>query len=226
MNENTRYFQIGFKRCGTTALSCFFERNGIPAVHFDNGKLGRRMQRNQAEGIPLLSGYERYDAFTNMEYVDRKNWFDGFRCWRELMETYGNSRFILNTRNKDNWLRSMAALGQGRRSLKQDYYRARYCTNDPARLAEIWSRDWDDHHREVLAGIPAERLLVFDIEADPAEQLCEFSGLPASGARYWTVENPTLNPLGAAVAHCLPVSLKRAVPSRIRLSIKRRLRRQ
>ena len=226
MNENTRYFQIGFKRCGTTALSCFFERNGIPAVHFDDGKLGRRMQRNQAEGIPLLSGYERYDAFTNMEYVDRKNWFDGFRCWRELMETYGNSRFILNTRNKDNWLRSMAALGQGRRSLKQEYYRARYCTNDPARLAEIWSRDWDDQPPGGLGGDTGGAAAGVRHRGRPGRAAVRVFRATGIGARYWTMENPTLNPLGAAVAHCLPVSLKRAVPSRIRLSIKRRLRRQ
>ena len=38
------------------------------------------MQRNLAEGRPLLEGYDgRYRAFTNMEYVAGREWFEGFR---------------------------------------------------------------------------------------------------------------------------------------------------
>ena len=226
MNQRARYFQIGFKRCGTTSLSCFFNRNGIRAVHFDWGRLGRRMQRNRADGLPLLSGYERYDAFTNMEYSSPGDWFDGFRCWPELMETYADSRFILNTRDRERWLRSMLPRADGRRSWKTDYHEARYGTSDPVALAEIWSRDWDDYHREVMAGIPAERLLVFDIESDPPERLCEFVGLPETAARHWTLENPTLNPVAAAVAGKIPVPVKRVVPPWIVLPVKKRLRRR
>lgn len=52
MAGRPRYFQIGFHRCGTTSLWRFFERNGIPTVHFDKGNLARRMRDNIEAGGP------------------------------------------------------------------------------------------------------------------------------------------------------------------------------
>ena len=39
-----KYFQIGFKRCGTTSLAAFFNRSGIPCAHWDRGRLGVESQ--------------------------------------------------------------------------------------------------------------------------------------------------------------------------------------
>ncbi len=225
MGEGIRYFQIGFKKCGTTSLACFFDRNGIRAVHFDWGQLGRRMERNRDAGVPLLTGYERYDAFTNMEYSAPDGWFDGFRCWPELMECYADSHFILNTRSLDNWLKSMLPRDPGKRSWRTKYFEARWGTSDPVELSEIWTREWEEHHSQVRAGIPSERLLVFDIERDPPERLCDFIGLPHSAARHWRVENPTMHRWGAWAAARIPVPVKRVVPVEVVLSAKRLLRR-
>ena len=226
MDEPTKYFQIGFKRCGTTSIAAFFNRNGIPAVHFDWGRLGRTMERNLGEGLPLLRGYERFDAFTHMEYSAPHAWFDGFRRWPELMETYGNSRFILNTRSREGWIRSMLPNNPERRYWRMDYFEARWGTSDPDELAELWSRDWDEHHRGVMAGIPEDRLLVFDIERDSPELLCDFIGLPSSSARHWTRENARLHPLAARLASKIPVPVKRMLPDRMVRPIKRGLRRR
>ena len=226
MEERTRYFQIGFKKCGTTSLWAFFNRNGIPAVHFDWGRLGRRMQANQAQGLPLVAGYEAYHAFTNMEYSTPHDWFDGFRCWPELLETYPNSLFILNTRDRENWVRSMLPSDPNRRYWRMDYFEARWGTSEPAVLADIWKEDWDEHHRGVMAGIPRERLLVFDVEADSAERLCDFIGLPASAACHWNRENPRMHPWAAWAASRVPVPVKRRVPHWLARSVKRGLRRR
>ena len=222
MSGPRKIFQIGFQRCGTTAITRFFQRNGVAAIHYDGGRLGRRMARNLADGLPLISGYERYTVFTNMEYSERDHWFEGFRYWRALMTTYEDSRFILNIRDRERWCRSLFALGHANPDVMLPYFRARYGTAKFETLAEIWRCDWDSHHRDVIAGIPPERLLVFNIEKDPPTLLARFAGLPDQAAAVWTMENPTLTPAVAAVVRRVPRSIKRAVPDWIKLPVKRR----
>ena len=102
-----RFFQIGFKRCGTTAVALFFNRCGIPCVHHDKGRLARRMRDNLAAGRAPLDGYDRrYAAFTNIDFQTPTDHFDGFRHFGALLAAYGG-RCILNTRPVDNWLRSV-----------------------------------------------------------------------------------------------------------------------
>ena len=219
--EQLKYFQIGFKKCGTTSIAAFFDRSGIPAVHYDRGKLGRRMQLNFSQGLPLISGYEQYDVITNMEYLSRTDWFDGFRHYEALMQEYEDSRFILNTRGKESWLKSMIALGESKPGVMAAYYHNRYGTNDVAELTQIWSADWDSHHHEVISRIPADRLLVFNIETDSPEILCDFAELPRSMARHYSRENPTMNRFGKIVARCLPLAFKRTIPNPIKMPVKR-----
>ena len=89
-----RYFQIGFMKCGTTSIAAFFNRNGIPCVHYDQGRLGRTMQRNQLRGIPLLTGYDdRYQAFTNMEYFTARDDFAGYKLYPEIMQARLYAKF-------------------------------------------------------------------------------------------------------------------------------------
>ena len=93
MSETTRYFQIGFRKCGTTSIAAFFNRNGIPCIHHDRGHLGCRMQQNLRQGAPLLAGYdEQYRAFANMEYYFADGYFEGYKLYRELMESYEDSK--------------------------------------------------------------------------------------------------------------------------------------
>ena len=79
-----RFFQIGFRRCGTSAFAAFFNRSGIPCVQHDHGRLARRMRDNLARGARALEGYEHYRAFTNMDYIAEDDWFDGVRQYRAL----------------------------------------------------------------------------------------------------------------------------------------------
>ena len=219
-----RFFQIGFPRCGTTALAAFFERSGIPCVHSDRGRLARRMRENMARGRPPLDGYERYRAFTNMDFIAADDFFDGFRHHRALDAAYGG-RFILNTRPVEHWLRSFTAHNARRGpGVAAAHALARFGTADPARVAAGWRALWEEHHRRVKAELAPERLLVFDIESDPPERLCDFAGLPRACARHWRLENPTMGPFGNTLARLAPRGLKRAIPERLRRAAKRGLR--
>ena len=217
-------FQIGFHRCGTTALAEFFERCGLPCVHYDRGRLGRRMRDNLAAGRPPLAGYERYRAFANMQYEAGADYFDGMLRFRELDAAY-DALFVLNTRPLENWLQSLAVHYARRpRRLGLPCLQARFGITDPAQVAEGWRALREEHHRRVCAELPPERVLVFDIESDPPQRLCDFIGAPRSFARHYQVENPSLNRWGEALAACLPFALKRALPERLKLPVKRMLR--
>lgn len=191
MSNSQRIFQIGFRKCGTTSLACFFNRNGIPAVHWDDGDLARRMRNNLQAGRRILHGYdERYHAFTDMEFNDPDDYFEGFKHYREMMRDYPDARFILNVRNRDDWLLSMRRWAT--REGMGDYLRHRYGSASMRRFARELALDWDAHLRSVVASIPATRLLVFDIAADSPEKLCRFLGLPPSAGRHYTREHRSL----------------------------------
>ncbi len=215
------FFQIGFQRCGTTAIALFFNRSGIPAVHFDRGRLAQRMRANLAAGERPLAGYdERYRAFTNMNWNSADDFFDAFKHYGELRAAYGG-RFILNTRPPEHWVRSVMAhkARRGRREMTAQY-ELRFGTADPARVRQCLLRDWEEHHRRVVAEIPADELLVFDIEADPPERLSDFVGVPRACARYYTRQNATMSVFGNLLAKAMPVAVKERVPQRFKRPVK------
>ena len=219
-----RFFQIGFRRCGTTALAAFFNRCGIPCVHHDKGRLARRMRDNLAAGRAPLDGYDhRYAAFTNIDFQTPTDHFDGFRHFDALRAAYGG-RCILNTRPVDHWLESV--MRNAAHPRRRAAYRARFGTDDPREVAGHWRAAWEEHHRRVLAEVPAESLLVFDIESDPPERLCDFIGVPRSRARLYTLENPRMAPFAESLVAGLPRRLRRAAPDVLRRSVKKWLRRR
>ena len=222
--EMTRFFQIGFSKCGTTSLAAFFNRCGIPCVHNDRGRLARRMRENLACGKRALEGYEQYLAFTDLVHWAGDDWFDGFLHYRALDTAYGG-RFILNTRPLGHWLKSVAA-HDARRDPRMyaAHCLARFGTTDPAQVERALRRLREDHHRRVREEIGPDRLLVFDIESDPPERLCEFIGVDRSMARHWRRENPSPGPFGRMLSGLLPRAVRRAVPQRVKAPFKRMLR--
>ena len=220
-----RYFQIGFQKCGTTTLAAFFNRCGIRCVHYDHGRLARRMRLNLAAGARPLEGYEQYDAFTNMNLTEADDWFDGFRHYEALRRAYGG-RFILNTRPVENWVRSVMAHKRARMGRRKalEHYELRFGTADLAEVAECWRTQREAHHREVRAALPAEILLEFDIESDPPERLCDFVGVPRSCVRHYRLENPSMNRLGRLAGACVPLAVKRRIPDAAKQPLKRLLR--
>ena len=174
-----------------------------------------------ADGKRPLEGYEHFSAFTNIEFEARDDWFDGFLLYRALGAAYGG-RFILTTRPVEHWLESVAQHDARRDpEFNAAHYLARFGTSDPAEVALAWRRLREDHHRRVREDIDPHRLLVFDIESDPPERLCDFIGVDRAMARHWRRENPTLGFTGRTLSGLIPRAVKRAFPRPVKAPLKR-----
>jgi hypothetical protein len=108
-----KIFQIGFNRCGTTSIYDFFKKscvNNLKCVHWDNGNIAKTIFKNNNNGRPPLynSKYLLYDFIGDMEAnIDNKIYYFAFLDSYSLLDLhYPNSKFILNTRNKENWINS------------------------------------------------------------------------------------------------------------------------
>ncbi len=219
-------FQVGMQRCGTTAIALFLARCGIPCIHYDEGRLAKRIRVNLARGDRPLAGYDhRYRAFCNMNWNAADDFCDAFKAFAAFRRAYGG-RFILNTRPMESWVRSVTVhkAQRGRREAAA-HWTLRFGTADPEAVAAGLRADREAHHRSVIAGIPPDELLVFDIESDPPERLCDFLGLPRGCARHWTRENATMNGFGYFLVRAVPKAVKRRVPKRWKRPVKNALAR-
>ena len=170
----TRIFQIGFNKCGTRSLYRFLQRSGIHAAHFNRGLLAFGLRENIANGRqPLAGKIGRYTAYTDMQQVTRDFAIEGIHYFRELHAYYPDSYFILNTRDKDGWIRSRLRHGAG--AYARRYGRALKLSEE-AEVVRAWSDDWDRHHDAVQAYFADKpgRLLVYDIKTDAPQRIVDF----------------------------------------------------
>jgi hypothetical protein len=105
-----RIFQIGMNRCGTMSLHYFLEANGFCSGHHDDTRsrytLAQLIERARVEGKPLLHYLPHYDALTDMDFLFSPTPLRAYRHFSELDRQYPGSRFILNTRDEEDWIRS------------------------------------------------------------------------------------------------------------------------
>lgn len=173
-----KVFQIGFSKCGTSTLAYFFNINGVPSVHHDKGRLPTSIYNNHASGQSLISPeYEKFYVFTDMEMLYRQPAVNvGVQFFKDLDQQYPGSKFILNTRNKEAWLksRSKQPINPSNDSLLEISAKLQNISNQEMELK--WSQEWDEHHKavkEYFKDRPND-LLVFDIEHDKPEKLVNF----------------------------------------------------
>jgi len=74
-----RIFQIGFNRCGTRSIHYFFLENGLRTAHWRHGRLARAIYANLTHGRSLITGFERIEAFSDMEFVDEHFVFEAYK---------------------------------------------------------------------------------------------------------------------------------------------------
>jgi len=161
-----KVFQIGFNKCGTATIHHYLQSNGISSVHFDKGRLARRMFANLANGDRLLMGYETFDAFSDMEYLDANGTFlEGYKLFPYLADQYPNAVFILNTRDREDWIRSRLRHSNRTYAARQ---RAHYKTRSANDLADVWRAEWERHHRRVVEYFTGKshRFFICRIEID------------------------------------------------------------
>ena len=229
----TRFFQIGFNRCGTKSIHHFFEANGIPSVHYDGGRLATTMFDNLDQGKFVLQGYEGYNAFTDMEYLTDSRYYEGYKLYGPFMEQVPDAKFILNIRDPDRWImsrlnhaagrlpvsQSEKAVWRGERILTGNYYvkyKKCYGLSDVNEVASHMRREWDMHIALVKDSIPADRLLVFNIESDSPIALCRFAGLGDAAAKHFGVSNRSDAHAVRYLRRRFPQSLLRAIPAPVK----------
>lgn len=158
-------FQIGFNRCGTKTIHAYLCANGLSGVHWDKGKLAQRIFRNLQDRNDLLAGYEDFDVFTDMEWIEPTRYLEAYKLFPQLSAQYPDAVFILNTRDREDWIKSRLSHGQGRYAALHKAYLKIASDED---LAQHWRREWDEHHRQVIdyfSGKPY-RFFVCRIETD------------------------------------------------------------
>ncbi len=183
----TRLYQIGFNRCGTAALFALFQGSGVMSLHGSGhywrrrghpGVTGRNVQleihRNIRAGRPAIEGFEEFRAFFDMELSLSGAPIETFRHFALLAQEDPEAKFLLNTREKADWLLARARHGEGR-DLRAAMERTGMSCNG---ILRMWSDDFDRHHEMVLdhfADAPG-RLMVFDIDRTPPAALARFVG--------------------------------------------------
>ena len=176
----------GVGRTGTYSLRLAINRLGLgPCHHMEIVRQNMPMQ------VPLWSA-------ASSGHADWKAIYDGYKSavdwptaafFRELNEAYPSSKFVLTHRSPDRWADSFAAtihklLAQREQETpeKQEWLEMAAAvvsaTGFPAGLdREALKKAFVAHNEAVMATIPADRLLVFEVK-DGWEPLCEFLQVP------------------------------------------------
>jgi hypothetical protein len=102
-----------------------------------------------------------------MEYLDDfGTYLEAYKLFPHLAAQYPNAAFILNTRNREAWIRSRLAHGK-----ELSYAKRAMVHHDVASIHELtnlWRAEWGQHHRHVteyFANKPF-RLIICRIETD------------------------------------------------------------
>lgn len=179
-NGKIKIWQIGFNKAGSTTLFKFFANNKVPSVHYGlkNDPIADVMYDNYINGRPLVSGrFDRFTAYFDMEniYLDPPIYI-GLSFFKDLDREYPNSKFILNIRDKDCWIKSRCSHIDVNTKLKYiDVLCQRYNMTEEQVISK-WSHEWDEHHKAVLEYFKdrPNDLLVFDIDNDSPDKIRDF----------------------------------------------------
>jgi hypothetical protein len=195
MYDNFKIFQIGFNKCGTSSLDDLFSKYSRPeikTIHWDYGKLAYSIHKNILNNIPSLNDYPNINFYGDMECIIKKDhkfeMIYGFKYFYVFDKEYPNSKFILNTRNIDNWISSRLKHYSAHYLLdgelqeceeKMHYYHKHmdvYNINSVDDLILKWKYQWHTHHNNVIKYFRdrPKDLLVFDIEKDSFRKIVDF----------------------------------------------------
>ena len=126
----------------------------------------------------MLEGYENFDAFSDMEYMDScGTYLEAYKLFPHLAAQYPDAVFILNTRDKEAWVKSLLNWSEPYTEAHMRHFNV----TSQAALTDCWLADWERHHRRVMEFFlgSSYRFFVWRIESDPpglfTEQLPELS---------------------------------------------------
>ena len=192
MSEKLLIFQIGFNKCGTTSLYEFFKHNGVSSIHHggNGGKLATSMFANHKLGRKLISPeYKDISFFSDMECINEKvkePLYVAQNLFRKLAKQYPKSYFLLNIRDRDNWIKSRINHSNGT-------YLERIARKTGLTKQEVvanWVKEWDVHISNVKKFFKKHpgRLVIFNIEKDNISKIINFfrdkCGLKLNASHY------------------------------------------
>lgn len=193
-----RIFQIGFNKCGTWSIHALFkDYANVNSAHWEHGLIAKSIMDNMNSSSDLLPKFCDIRVFTDMECCFLKNglyeWFFAFKHFDILDERFPGSKFILNTRNLDDWLESRFnhscchVIGEDGKFISVEpkpYWErmASWMSRTVGReltkeeVKEEWIKERVDHHGRVMEHFKnrPEDLLVFDLDNDPFEKFRNF----------------------------------------------------
>jgi hypothetical protein len=106
-NNYPYIFVIGFNKTGTTSIHNLFKDNGIPSIHWDQGRLAKMSLINVLKGDRVFCGYDdEFKVFSDIFFRTDKFIWEGNLLFRQMDNDYPGSFFIYNTRNIDDWIKS------------------------------------------------------------------------------------------------------------------------
>jgi hypothetical protein len=183
INNNIKIFLIGFNRCGTRTLHYFFKDNNLKSIHWDSDNLVNVFENNIKNGNKLLENgktinkkvnsdcnYSEATVFSDM--TKDKTSKDAKDYYKQLDNDYPNSKFILNIRDVDKWIKSRIKHANGR-ILK--YHMSLYdCDEEQVKI--IWKQMYEKHIIDVKNYFKDRSLdlCIFNIENDSVDKIIEF----------------------------------------------------
>ncbi|MDH3380100.1 MAG: hypothetical protein OEQ39_24530 [Gammaproteobacteria bacterium] len=181
-----KVFGIGFQKTGTKSLNRFFRSVGFRSIHWPHSVNGVNYEKMCGTCLTskklvvdtLAPVIESHDAFTDVPFP---------ALYTELHRRYKESRFVLVTRDSDQWWESVARHWQlkNRRTRRLDPYEyLQYNNYASSELSVVSAKDrvllqniHRQHVDEVLSFFVnySDQLLAIDL-SDPnkAEKLSEF----------------------------------------------------
>jgi hypothetical protein len=177
-----KIFQIGFNKCGSVSLYQLFNLFVTPkikCIHWDKGNLAKTIRLNILNNQNPLNSYEEYTYFGDLYYKLYKN-NKPYRMIKPelniihiLDQYYPNSKYILNTRNMDTWIKSKSRWNP---SGEINFYLEAYKLNSLYELQLFWQKEWEIYYNNVINYFKGStnRLLIYDIEKNNINDIKKF----------------------------------------------------
>ena len=187
LRSEKKIFIIGFNKCGTRSFTELFERSGIGCVHWDDNLLAGYILKDIKESgtIRLEKYYPESNAFTDIIYI-QKSCDDGnvliveiFEIIDDIMRSYPDAYYIINTRNVEDWLISRINHQRGNFAniYKQFLFNKHNIEYTDYMLTEYWRYIWYKHHYKLLHKLNNDssiKYLFYDIEKSSITDLVKF----------------------------------------------------
>ncbi len=181
-----KIFCIGLNKTGTISLDHALTTLGFSSLHWGGQASRHAVERAIREDKPLLEYLGDYDAYSDIQRLSVN--FD------VLDQQYPGSKFILTTRDVEEWLDSRRRhVLRNRERKAQGEYDGTFLELEPDR----WRAQFVDHHQRVADYFhDRDDLLVMRVtEGDGYDLLCPFLGVPTATEPFpWSHKNTSITP--------------------------------